>query len=179
MDAASLRQLREEREARRGAPLPASWAAKPTPTPRSTSLPPASLTSAHRSIRLARSLGLALVLLACLLLLLGVGWRVCVFTVLGGIGMARGGGALLHGLLPGTLVEVARPPTATEMTAASAVGLWCPAGLKTFGASSEAEYNLALDSLAFCCTYGRKNCLTDAMYSGPPMPLKNWLIPRP
>ena len=39
-------------------------------------------------------------------------------------------------------------------------------GVKDFGASWGAEYALALDSLAFVCTYGKKNCLTNDMYHG-------------
>ena len=28
------------------------------------------------------------------------------------------------------------------------------------------EQTVALDSLAYCCTYGKKNCLTSQMYAG-------------
>ena len=95
-----------------------------------------------------------------LVLVLGAGWRTGLVCLLGGVGLGRGGGALLHGLLPTMLVDTARPPTAAEMTAAAAVGLYSVEGVKTVGASLASEWSLALDSLAFVCTYGKKNCLS-------------------
>ena len=54
-----------------------------------------------------------------------------------------------------------------RMDLASASGLFSADGVKNFGPSFSSEYELALDSLAFLCTYGKKNCLTDKMYYGP------------
>lgn len=45
-------------------------------------------------------------------------------------------------------------------------GLFCMEGMKSFSTSFSAEYALALDSLAYVCTYGKKNCLTNDMFSG-------------
>ena len=107
-------------------------------------------------------------LLSVLLLALGVGWRVALVFFLLSVGFARAGGGLLHGLLPPMLIEAgAKPPTQPEMDAAAAQGLFCLEGAKQGGAALAAEYALALDSLAFVCTYGKKNCLTDKMYHGP------------
>ena len=53
-----------------------------------------------------------------------------------------------------------------EVASAGNVGLFSVDGLKTMAASLRAENALALDSLAFACTYGKKNCLTNDMYSG-------------
>lgn len=162
--------LRAEREARRGVPepakakggpLPASWAASAQPRPNA-------LLSAHRTIRLGRAIGLAACALSLLLLALGVGWRVAVVCLLLAVGFSRAGAAVLHGLLPPTLIEAgAKPPTDAEIATSSSMGLFCVDGVKNFGASLSAEYDLALDSLAFVCTYGKKNCLTDKMYHGP------------
>ena len=166
-----LRALAREREARRpaqaaSAPIPSSW--KPTPAQASTqpSQTLASMHSMHRSIKLARSLGLALAALAVLFLLLGFFSRMTVgVLVLGAIGLARGGASLVHSLCPEMLYEGSkRPPSDDEVARAASVGLYSLGGLKTFGASLTAEYALALDSLAWCCTYGKKNCLTDQMF---------------
>ena len=97
--------------------------------------------------------------------MLGFGWRTVLIVFLGGVGVARGGGRLVHGIVPAMLIESgAKPPTDTEIAAAQNAGLFCVEGVKTFGASFGGEYALALDSLAFVCTYGKKNCLTDKMY---------------
>lgn len=177
MQADDLRALAKEREARHGArpqpasaPLPASWASKPPPAAAGggdlTSLTRA-LLATHRSIRLARSLGLAAGLVAALFFMLGLaGWRTGGVLLLAGVGLARGGGAFLHGVIPATLVETSRPPSSAELAAAASLGLYSVEGLKSSGASFSAEYSVALDSLAFACTYGKKNCLTGDMFSG-------------
>ena len=99
-------------------------------------------------------------------LVLGFGRTTIGVLMLGGIGLARGGGALVHSMLPAMLIEVSQPPTAEQMTAAAAAGLYSLAGVKDVAASAAAEYALAVDSLAFVCTYGKKNCLTNDMYRG-------------
>lgn len=112
--------------------------------------------SAHRSIRLARMFGFAANLLAVLCLILGCGRYTIGFFLVGGIGLARAGGRFVHGLLPPILLEKTAPPTDAEIAAASNAGLYCVAGAKDFANSVVAEYALALDSLAFTCTYGNK-----------------------
>jgi hypothetical protein len=167
MDAADLRKLAQEREARHGVPKPAARAvpAASHVRPSAAQLSKA-LLSTHRSIKLARSLGFAMSLTSGLLLLLGCG-RITVGVVgLGGVGLARGGAAWLHGLLPPMLIETPKAPSAAEMAMAASIGLYCLEGVKTFGSSVQAEATLALDSLAYACTYGKKNCLTNAMYTG-------------
>ena len=160
MDASELRAIAKEREARRGVPEPAPalpWGAK-----RVTSAPPSdisrALLSMHRSIRLARGVGFAAGLLAGLCALFGAGRLTIGLLSLGGLGLARGGGVLLHGLLPTMLIEVAKPPTSAELAAAASIGLFSAQALASFGPSLHAEYALALDSLAFACTYGKKKC---------------------
>jgi hypothetical protein len=131
------------------------------------------LIAAHRSIRLARMFGFGANLLSLLLLAFGWSFRSYIFLLffLGGIGLARGGGRFLHHNLPAMLIESSKPPTDFELGAASATGLYSLEGLKSVGTALPAEYALALDTLAFVCTYGKKNCLTDAMYSGQPLTL--------
>ena len=176
MDAADLRALakeREERAARQrpaaaastssGGPLPAAWAAKAA-TP---SAPPPNLLATHRSIRLARMLGFGMNLLGMLFLVLGFGRYTVGFLLLGGIGLARGGGRLVHSNIPEMLRESPRGPTDAEVAQAATAGLFSLQGLTAFTTSVPEEYQLALDSLAFTCTYGKKNCLTNDMYHGP------------
>ena len=170
MDSAQLQALAKEREARRGppttAPVPASWAKKPSAAPASADT--ARLATFHRSIKLSRSIGLALDVFAVLMMLFGAGWRVVLVFFIGGAGLARGGAALTHSLLPEMLYEGSkRPPTKEEIAEAANIGLWSVEGVKKFGASLSAECALSLDSLAWACTYGKKNCLTDQMYTGP------------
>ena len=163
-----LAALAREREARRGGPPPAAAASTPLPkswASRPAAAPPSNLHSVHRSIKLGRAIGLAATFLSILFLVLGFGWRTVLIVFLGGVGVARGGGRLVHGIVPAMLIESgAKPPTDTEIAAAQNAGLFCVEGVKTFGASFGGEYALALDSLAFVCTYGKKNCLTDKMY---------------
>jgi hypothetical protein len=122
MDASELAQLAKEREARRGKPsscappgatsvplpIPETWRAKPKPSPTSDGLH--TLIGAHRSIKLARSFGFASAAVGMLLLLFGAGRMTVLLFVLGGIGLARGGAALMHGLLPGMLIEIRVDP---------------------------------------------------------------------
>ena len=71
------------------------------------------------------------------------------------------------------LIESPKPPTDAEIERAGGAGLYCVEGVKNISTALPLEYSLALDSLAFTCTYGKKNCLTNDMYSsnaggGPP-----------
>jgi len=172
MDASDLRALAKEREARQrpaaaaaattSPPLPDSWRAKPAPSSRGA-MP--SLSGAHRSILLARMFGVGLHLLSPLFWMLGFG-RLALLLLLGGVGLARGGGALVHGAVPPMLRETERPPSKEEMDAAAGAGLYCVAGVRNFGPNLASEWAMALESLAFVCTYGKKNCLTNEMYRG-------------
>jgi len=107
-------------------------------------------------------------LLAILCLVLGCGRYTVGILLLGGIGLARAGGQFVHNLLPPMLLEKPTPPTGAEIASAASAGLYCMEGAKSLGTSVSAEYALALDSLAFTCTYGQKNCLTTDMYRGGP-----------
>ena len=49
---------------------------------------------------------------------------------------------------------------------AAGLGLFSLAGLQSPSASLGIEWEIALENLAFCCTYGRRNCLTSQMYAG-------------
>ena len=171
---AGLQALAKEREARRGvpaataAPVPSSWAKRPAPSPSANHLA-RSLLAMHRSIKLARSLGFAACVVGVTMFAL-CGTRVvwtsgailCVAFLL-----ARRGAPVVHSLLPEMLYEGSRrPPGDHEITQASEVGLYSWSGWQAPSTSLSAEYTLALDSLAWTCTYGKKNCLTDQMYAG-------------
>jgi hypothetical protein len=181
MDAPALRELAKEREARRQASstsgaAPAAPAVRPfkpagfaslgsAPTSRSSApsgLVP--LKSAHRSVRLARSLGLGVAMVA--VLVPGLVFRSATWTalpLLAGLALARSGGPWLHGILPAMLLE-GPPPAAPAV--ASGGALASPRAILDGRAWAE-EWEVALENLAFVCTYGKKNCLTGQMYSGP------------
>ena len=169
MEAADLRALAKERESRRGVPSPVASAAGSRAVPKPPSVASSNiikaLMSQHRTIKLARSLGLVLSLSAPLLLLIGAS-RTAVIALLGGTALARGGGALLHKVLPPMLQETSRPPTESELANCANVGLFSAQGVSALSACWGAECALALDSLAYVCTYGKKNCLTSDMYRG-------------
>ena len=69
------------------------------------------LKGAPRSVRLARSAGLALILLGLCVALLA-SWRCGGAILVAGVALARAGGAWLHGVLPPMLVEGATPTPA-------------------------------------------------------------------
>jgi len=70
-------------------------------------------------------------------------------------------GTWLHNsLLPPTLHEGAAP-TEQEVTAHDK-SLFAP---RLSSESFNEEWYVLLDNLAWCCTYGKKNCITTAMYS--------------
>jgi len=139
-----------------------STAARPRPssTAGSGAGVPTGLLVSHRSVQLAHSLGLLLAAAGLPLALLFSTLRVGVLLVLAGVGLARGGGAWLHTVLPHTL-QAGSPP---RIVAASD-GLFTGRG--PLDASNWAvERACFLESLAFVCTYGKKNCLTQPMYDG-------------
>jgi hypothetical protein len=182
MDGATLKELAKEREARRqessgSAAGPAGPAVRPSrpasfatlgSAPTSNRASAASkgvpLKSAHRSVRLARSLGLGVALLS--LLVPGLIFRSATWTalpLLAGLGLARSGGAWLHGMLPAMYLEGA-PPAPPAVAAGGALA--SPRAMLDTRAWAE-EWDVALENLAFVCTYGKKNCLTSQMYTGP------------
>jgi len=126
----------------------------------------AALFRAHRSVRLARSLGLLLVSLATLgALLFGLRFAALVLAA-AGFHLARAGGAWLHGMLPPMLQEGSGAPSATDLASASRCGLFSHEALAAPAACLGLELDVAVENLAFTCTYGKRNCLTNQMYSG-------------
>jgi hypothetical protein len=145
---------------------PASSSGAPFASMRSTraAAPASSLSKAHRSIRIAHSIGLAVEVL-CLISLLVFGFgTTTLFVMLLGGGLARSGGTALHSMLPAMLRE-GQPPSAQEVEAAP-VGLFGKSGLANPGDALADEYGVLVENLAFGCTYGKSNCLTNAMYTG-------------
>lgn len=136
-------------------------AARPASASRSA---PSALSKAHRSIRMAHTLALA-VELACLLslALFGLG-KTAAFVMLLAFGFARSGGTVLHSLLPANLREGPAPSPA-EVDAASK-GAFGPGLLASPADALSDEYRAGVENLAFACTFGKKNCLTNDMYSG-------------
>ena len=63
-----------------------------------------------------------------------------------------------------------KPPTPEQMAAAAPV-LFGPHGVQNGGASLSFAWELMLENLAYTCTYGRKNCLTDKIYGSGPLTL--------
>lgn len=163
-----LRALAREREARsrsHGAALSTAsvWAAS-----RATRLHgmPSSgfpLVKAHRSVRLAHSLGL----LSCSTgLLLGLCYvprpGLCSIGMLFmGFSLGHSGGTFVHGLIPEMLREDLAP---AELQTCD--GLLCQAALVSFRWQLALEWEVFVENLAFICTYGKNNCLTSQMYSG-------------
>ena len=107
--------------------------------------------------------------IALLAFLLFGSWRAAVVLALVGAGLARGGGAWLHGVVPDMLRE-GKPPTPEQMAAAAPV-LFGPHGVQNGGASLSFAWELMLENLAYTCTRGRKNCLTDKIYGSGPLTL--------
>ena len=144
--------------------------AAPNPAVRRKSQQQQRLSQAHRSVRQAHAISLGMISiilflwLPLLTFLLGTSWRIPLALLCGVIYQARFGGAWVHGLLPRMLQE-GLPPTQQDIDQASP-GLF---SLDTFsdpvGRATE-EYESFLENLAFCCTYGKQNCLTSQMYSG-------------
>ena len=174
-----LAALAAERRARAEANGTAQTAA-PAPTPAAAAraraaapkAPPPSfekLSNAHRSIKLAHMAGIIGQFIALLAFLLFGSWRAAVVLMLVGAGLARGGGAWLHGVVPDMLRE-GKPPTPEQMAAAAPV-LFGPHGVQNGGASLSFAWELMLENLAYTCTYGRKNCLTDKIYGSGPLTL--------
>ena len=124
MESVELAALAREREARNRArdpaasSLPEAWQTKPTDKPspaqasaaRHRGLPLAVVTAlkgAPRSIRLARATGLALNALGiCIGLFASLKWGAV--TCVAGVGLAKAGGAWLHGVLPATREQKSR-----------------------------------------------------------------------
>eukprot|EP00941_MAST-03F_sp_MAST-3F-sp1_P005321 g5321.t1 len=157
-----FKQLREEREARRRS----NGSSRHSYTKPYMNSRLISLQKAHRSIRMAHSFGLCLCVFGVLFsLLFSVRFGLlCVFL---GTGLARGGGIFVHNyLLPKLLLE-GKPPSSYDISAAQELGLFSIEGLKSAFQSLSHEYVVLLENLAFACTYGKRNCLTNQMYTGP------------
>ena len=158
------REAREARERAKKAP------GTPTaPKAASPSLPAAcavALKKAPRSVRLARTGGLLLELFALLgVVLYGVGPKLLCLGA-AGVALARMGGTLLHGVLPPMLQE-GRTPSQADVAMAAGLGLFSLTGLmQSPSLSLGIEWEIALENFAFCCTYGKRNCLTGQMYVG-------------
>mmetsp|Transcript_17125 Transcript_17125/g.28680 ORF Transcript_17125/g.28680 Transcript_17125/m.28680 type:complete len:216 (+) Transcript_17125:21-668(+) len=174
-----LRKLAAEREARAAKsksdtqPVQSASAAAPGPTPRPTpqgnhwaavagrQAARQSLVVAHRTVQLAHSAGCVLLALGLLTVLL---WSalIGVCVILSAVALARSGALWLHGVLPTMLVEGA-PPKPFELAVNN--GIFSASGV--FDPNAWAvERQVALESLAYVCTYGKKNCLTTQMYTG-------------
>jgi hypothetical protein len=123
------------------------------------------LKKAPRSVRLARTGGLLLDVLALLgVVLYGVGPKLLCLGA-AGVALARMGGTWLHGVLP-TMLQEGRAPSQADVATAAGLGLFSLVGLQSPSVSLGIEWEIALENLAFCCTYGRRNCLTGEMYAG-------------
>mmetsp|Transcript_678 Transcript_678/g.1975 ORF Transcript_678/g.1975 Transcript_678/m.1975 type:complete len:219 (-) Transcript_678:284-940(-) len=173
MESADLKQLAAEREARAKKrtsspkPMPNPWASSASGSSKSRTAPHSGtdLAKAHRSIRMAHSIGLlwGLLGLVFLLLLSNYWWGLCI--IFAGVVLARAGGQALHSVLPAMLQEGAAP-TPTEMESGLLTGLFCLQGIMAPSSSLALEWTTLLENLAFGCTYGKRNCLTGDMYAG-------------
>lgn len=64
------------------------------------------------------------------------------------------------------LVEENRAPSEADLAIAADLGLFSLGGLRYPILSLNVEWEVALENIAFICTYGKRNCLTSRMYSG-------------
>ena len=165
--------LAKEREARDRAKAASSKPVESSPkvatAPPRQALPAScapALKKAPRSVRLARTFGLGLQGVAALTALMRGPSLVPLFVSAGGILLARSGGKWLHGQLPPMLVEDNRPPSDADVAMAADLGLFSLGGLRYPMLSLSVEWEVALENIAFICTYGKRNCLTSQMYSG-------------
>eukprot|EP00931_Biecheleriopsis_adriatica_P116745 TRINITY_DN92347_c0_g1_i1.p1 TRINITY_DN92347_c0_g1~~TRINITY_DN92347_c0_g1_i1.p1 ORF type:complete len:215 (-),score=46.17 TRINITY_DN92347_c0_g1_i1:34-645(-) len=180
MSPEELKALAVEREARAKAkgrsssPMPNPWQSSSSSSGSSGKAPPApgrrgsgigELASAHRSVRIAHSLGLLVCFTALLLLLLVSNRSWGMVVMLAGSVLARAGGAFVHTWLP-KLLQEGSAPTEAEVAAGATTGFFCLNGLMDPGKSLSQEWAALLENIAFACTYGKRNCLTSQMYSG-------------
>ena len=167
-----MKALAQERMKRRGATTPVAAPTRGAAPPRRVD----PLQGCHRSIRLAHSLGGILVCVALLLLLLFSSRTWGVVFALAGVGLGRNGGGWLHGVLPAMWQE-GKAPTAAAVAAATGSGIFGLAGVKSPGTALATEWTVALENLAFLCTYGKQNCLTNQ--ATPPRPRPRLPPPPP
>jgi hypothetical protein len=146
------------------APGLAAPAGRPFATLSSRGPAASALGKAHRSVRIAHAIALVF-LFSCLLslLLFGFGTKTLIVALLA-IGLSRSGGGVLHTMLPSMLQE-GQPPTPAEVEGASK-GLFGPLILAKPAEAWSDECGSAVECLAFACTYGKTNCLTNSMYTG-------------
>ena len=121
---------------------------------------------AHRSIRLARALGLIILFFSLLsFFLFGMETWVILFYLASFL-IARFGAPILHSSLPLMLVE-GTPPQPSHADTVAGCGLFSLALFNSPLAAFDAEWTSFVESSAFVATYGKKNCLTDKIYGGP------------
>eukprot|EP00501_MAST-03F_sp_TOSAG23-6_P001725 GSMAST32.ASY1.ANO1.1799.1 assembled CDS len=125
------------------------------------------LKNTHRSIRLAHSLGLFVFILfgGLFSFVLFGSWRAVCICIILGTGLARSGGGWLHNTLLESLKESSEP-TDAELVEAQHLGFSSLEGLQNPIIMLTLEKEIALENLAFVCTYGKRNCLTNEMYTG-------------
>eukprot|EP00729_Bicosta_minor_P011733 gene11733-3104_t len=125
---------------------------------------PIKLDRVHRSVQLAHFAALMLMLFGVFFGVLFASWRMLLFPTLAGAMLARAGGAWFHGVLPQMLVK-GSPPSQQEMDAAANL-IFSLDAVKDIGPTWATASELFTENLAFCCTYGKTNCLTNEMYTG-------------
>ena len=150
-----FRALAEERRRRR----------KPSVTSAQKSVPfdPALLLQAHRSIRMAHTLGVILFFFSAIVFIFFR--KLAVVIAVASVCFAKYGGGRLHEVLP-TIFREGRTPSSDELSRTSNVGVFCVSALFDPWLAIKTEYCVFLENLAWLCTYGKKNCLTSQIYSG-------------
>ena len=165
-----LKALAAERLARRAASKPPTSATRtPTHAQRSQiSIKQAQrqLLRVHRSIRLAHSFGCLGCIMGLLLLVLCSSWWWCTLLCISGVALGRYGGAWLHRIMPVMWQEGAEPKPKAVSDAAD-FGIFSLRNISNIADNLQLENQVALENLAFLCTYGKSNCITQRMYSGP------------
>lgn len=157
VDLASLAREREARNRSRPTRAPAP-PVRPQPPPASAGT---GLAKAHRSVRMAHAVGLLLCAVVAPVAALLLPIRVALMAFGGGYLAAMSGGGFVHSALPENLRE-GGPPASPDVVD----GLFNAAAFRDLNGAWDLEYDSALECLAFACTYGKQNCLTNDMYSG-------------
>eukprot|EP00485_Elphidium_margaritaceum_P022573 CAMPEP_0202712938 /NCGR_PEP_ID=MMETSP1385-20130828/47579_1 /ASSEMBLY_ACC=CAM_ASM_000861 /TAXON_ID=933848 /ORGANISM="Elphidium margaritaceum" /LENGTH=109 /DNA_ID=CAMNT_0049373135 /DNA_START=260 /DNA_END=589 /DNA_ORIENTATION=- len=83
-----------------------------------------------------------------------------------GVALSRYGGAWLHRTIP-VMWREGNEPTSSEVSDVKDCGIFSLEGVKDIIQSLKLENQVALENLAFMCTYGKRNCITQSMYRGP------------
>jgi len=109
-------------------------------------------------------ISIGIILYICLTIIDYANWRYLALTIAVQIFFALRGGAWLHSVIPPMLQE-GSPPSDAELASAS-TGIFSLQGLSSLSVSLQEEWDVAIENLAFGCTYGKRNCITSAMYDG-------------